>query len=84
MCLYFVSMNGFARSEKVVTESALHVSCCMSILRITLTKDAMFEIAQILDVQEVLGFFPLLCVIHDAKRHTSSIAIRLVYLKTRE
>ena len=48
MCLYFVSMNGFARSEEVVTEPALRVSCCMSIPCITLTKDAMFEIAQIL------------------------------------
>ena len=59
MCLYFVVMNGFVKSEEVVTEPALHVSCCISILRITLTKHAMFEIAQILDVQEVLGDFPL-------------------------
>ena len=59
MCLYFMSMNGFVRSEEVVTEPALHVSCCISVLCITLTKDVMFEIAQVLDVQEVLGnFFP--------------------------
>ena len=32
MCLYFVIMNGFARSEEVVTEPALHVSRCISIL----------------------------------------------------
>ena len=63
MYLYFVSMNGFARSEEVVTEPALHVSCCMSILCITLAKNAMFEIAQVLDVQEMLGnlFFPSVC-----------------------
>ena len=48
MCLYFVSMNGFARSEEVVTESALRVSRCIPILCITLTKDTMFEIAQTL------------------------------------
>ena len=59
MCLYFVIMNGFARSEEVVTEPALHVSCCISILRITLTKHAMFEIAQIIDVQEVIENFVL-------------------------
>ena len=55
MCLYLMSMNGFARSEEVVTEPTLYVSRCMSILRITLTKDAMFEIAHVLDVQEMLG-----------------------------
>ena len=55
MCLYSVSMNGFVRSEEVVTESAFHVSCEMSILHITLTKNAMFEIIQVLDVQEMLG-----------------------------
>ena len=55
MCLYFVSMNGVARSEEVVTKPTLHVSCCISILCITLTKDAMLEIAQVLDVHEVLG-----------------------------
>ena len=49
MYLYFVNMNGFERSEEVVTESVLRVSCEMSILCITLTKDAMFEIAQILE-----------------------------------
>ena len=48
MCLYFVIMNGFARSEEVVTEPALRVSRCIPILRITLTKDTMFEIAQTL------------------------------------
>ena len=47
MCLYFVIMNGFARSEEVVTEPVLRVSCEMSILRINTTKDAMFEIAQV-------------------------------------
>ena len=57
MCLYFVSMNGVARSEEVVTKPTLHVSCCISILCITLTKDAMLEIAQVLDVHEVLGCF---------------------------
>ena len=55
MYLYFVIMNGFVRSEEVVTESAFHVSRCVSILCITLTKDAMFEIAQVLDVQEMFG-----------------------------
>ena len=45
----------------------------------------MFEIAQILDVQEVLwNFFLLSCVIHNAKRHISTTAIRLVYLIIRE
>ena len=44
-------MNGFARSEEVVTEPALHVSRCMSIPCITLTKDAMFEIAQVFEHQ---------------------------------
>ena len=56
-------------------------------LCIALTKDAMFEIAQILDVQEVLGiyFLPLRSyVIYDAKREGSSIHLRLVYLRTRE
>ena len=48
MYLHFVIMNDFARSEEVVTESVLRVSCEMSILCITLTKDAMLEIAQIL------------------------------------
>ena len=81
MCLYFVSMNGFARSEEVVTEPALHVSCCISILCITLTKDAMFEIAQVLDVQEVLIIcFFLPCVIHDTKREGGSFPFRLVHL----
>ena len=47
MYLYFVIMNGVARSEEVVTEPALRVSCEMIFLCITLTKDAMFEIAQI-------------------------------------
>ena len=51
MYLHFVIMNDFARSEEVVTESVLRVSCEMSILCITLTKDAMFEIAQILEHQ---------------------------------
>ena len=37
------------RSEEVVTEHTLHVSCCMSILCITLTKDSMFEIIQVLE-----------------------------------
>ena len=55
MYLYFVIMNGFARSEEVVTEPALRVSRCVSILRIILKKDAMLEIAQVLDVQEMLG-----------------------------
>ena len=49
MRLYLMSMNGFARSEEVVTEPALYVSRCMSILCITLTKDTMFEIAQVLE-----------------------------------
>ena len=49
MCLYFVSMNGFARSEEVVTEPTLHVSCCISILCIVLSCYAMFEIAQVLE-----------------------------------
>ena len=52
MCLHFMSMNGVARSEEVVTEPALRVSRCISILCITLTKDEMFEIAQVLDVQK--------------------------------
>ena len=59
----------------------------MSILRITLKKDTMFEIAQILDVQEVLWNYFLFihpCVINNAKRHTSSTAIRLVYLSACE
>ena len=47
-----MSMNGFVRSEEVVTEPALHISRYMSILHITLTKDTMFEIAQVLDVQD--------------------------------
>ena len=47
MYLYFVIMNGVARSEEVVTEPVLRVSCCMSILCITLTKDTMFENAQV-------------------------------------
>ena len=55
MCLYFVIMNGFVRSEEVVTEPALHVSCCVSILRIISSCHAMLEIIQVLDVQEVLG-----------------------------
>ena len=55
MCLYFVSMNGFARAEEVVTEPALHVSCEMSILHITSSCDTMLEIIQVLDVQEMLG-----------------------------
>ena len=55
MCLYFVIMNGFARSEEVVTEPALHVSRYMSILCIVLSCYAMFEIIQVLDVQEMLG-----------------------------
>ena len=88
MCLYFVVMNGFARSEEVVTESAFHVShCIFIILCITLTKHAMFEIIQVLDVQEMLGNFvlPLLpCIIQDAKRHTSTLSLRLVHLITRE
>ena len=50
MYLYFVSMNGFAISEEV-TKPALRVSCEMSILRINMTKDAMFELAQILEHQ---------------------------------
>ena len=45
--LYFVIMNGVARSEEVVTEPALRVSCEMIFLCITLTKDVMFETAQI-------------------------------------
>ena len=68
MCLYFVIMNGFARSEEVVTEPALHVSRCVSILHITLTKDTMFEIAQVLDVQEMLGStVGLIQVVQDAE-----------------
>ena len=59
MYLYFVVMNGFARSEDVATEPALQVSCEISIFRITLTKHAMFEIAQIIDVQEVIENFVL-------------------------
>ena len=55
MYLYFVIMNGFARCEEVVTESALHVSRCVSILCIVLSCYAMLEIIQVLDVQEVLG-----------------------------
>ena len=55
MCLYFKGMNGFARSEEVVTEPALHVSCEMSILRIISSCDTMFEIVQVLDIQEMLG-----------------------------
>ena len=51
MYWYYVIMNGFARSEEVVTEPALRVSRCIPILRITLTKDAIFEIAQILEHQ---------------------------------
>ena len=87
MCLYFVVMNGFARSEEVVTESAPYVSCEISILRIVLSCHTMFEIIQVLDVQEVLGNFvlPLLpCIIQDAKRHTSTLSLRLVHLITRE
>ena len=87
MCLYLASTKGFARSKEV-TELALQVSCVIIMFRITLTKDAMFEIAQVLDVQEVLWnyFTPYIhpCIIHDAKRHTSSTAIRLVYLRTCE
>ena len=48
MYLYFVIMNGFARSEEVVTEPALRVSRCVSILHIVLSCHAMFEIAQTL------------------------------------
>ena len=55
MGLYLMSMNGIARSKEVVTEPVLHVSCCISILRIILKKDAMLEIAQVLDIQEMLG-----------------------------
>ena len=49
-------------------------------LRITLTKDEMFEIIQVLDVQEVLGnyFLPLPShVIHDSKRESGSIHLGL-------
>ena len=68
MCLYFMSMNGFARSEEVVTEPALHVSRYISILHIVLSCHAMFEIIQVLDVQEVLWKnFLTTCVIHDVK-----------------
>ena len=58
MYLYFVVMNGFVRSEEVVTEPALHISRCISILRIILTKDAKFEIAQILEKTSIdqIGF----------------------------
>ena len=84
MCLYFMVLDSCLWSEEV-TELALHVACESIILYITLTKDAMFEIAQVLDVQKVLGNFILItCVIYDAKRHTSSTAIRLVYLRTCE
>ena len=77
-------MNGSARSKEV-TEPALHVSCKIITLCITLKKDAMFEIAQVLDVQKVLGNFILTtCVIHDAKWHTSTLTIRFVYLRTCE
>ena len=59
----------------------------MIMLCIALTKDAMFEIVQILDVQEVLGNFLFSLssyVIYDAKRKGGSIYLRLVYLRTRE
>ena len=43
------------RTEEV-TELALRVSCRVSILHITLSCHAMLEIAQVLDVREMLGF----------------------------
>ena len=55
MYLYFVIMNGFARSEEVVAESALRVSRKVFILRITSSCHTMLEIIHILDVQEVFG-----------------------------
>ena len=54
MYLYLVSTNGFVRSKEV-TELALQISCRVSILRIVLSCHEMFEIAHVLDVQEVLG-----------------------------
>ena len=54
MYLYFVSMNVFARPEEVVAESALCVSRCIAILRITSSHHTMLEVVQVLDVQEVL------------------------------
>ena len=50
MCLHFMVLDSSLRSEEVVTEPICYFSRCMSILRITLTKDAMFEIAQVLDI----------------------------------
>ena len=68
MCLYFVIMNGFARSEEVVTEPALRVSRCVSILHIVLSCHTMLEIAQVLDVQEMLGStVGLIQVVQDAE-----------------
>ena len=68
MYLYFVSMNGFARPEEVVAESALCVSRCMTILRITSSCHAMLEIIQVLDVQEVLwGALGKIQVVQDAE-----------------
>ena len=54
MYLYFVIMNGFARSEEVITEPTLHVSRKIFILRIASSYHAMLEVAQVFDIQEML------------------------------
>ena len=50
ICLYFMVLDSSILSKEVVTEPISYFSRCISIFRITLTKDAMFEIAQVLDI----------------------------------
>ena len=72
MCLYFLVLDSSLWSKEV-TEPSLHVSCEMIRLCIALTKDAMFEIAQILDVQKVLGnFFPSARMIFTIQRERAA------------